>query len=128
MYPDNLKYTKDHEWIEVQGETATMGISFFAQEELGDVVFVDLPEVGRVLKAGEEFGNIESVKAVSEIYSPVSCEIVEVNTALVDHPELVNSEPYKSGWIMKIRVIDPKDLDSLMDAAAYKEYVGQGGH
>jgi len=128
MYPDNLKYTKDHEWIEVQGETATMGISFFAQEELGDVVFVDLPEVGRVLKAGEEFGNIESVKAVSEIYSPVSCEIVEVNTALVDHPELVNSEPYKSGWIMKIRVTDPKDLDSLMDAAAYKEYVGQGGH
>jgi len=128
MYPDNLKYTKDHEWIEVQGETATMGISFFAQEELGDVVFVDLPEVGRVLKAGEEFGNIESVKAVSEIYSPVSCEIIEVNTALVDHPELVNSEPYKSGWIMKIRVTDPKDLDSLMDAAAYKEYVGQGGH
>ncbi len=128
MYPDNLKYTKDHEWIDVKGDTATMGISFFAQKELGDVVFVELPEVGRALKAGEEFGNIESVKAVSEVYSPVSGEITEVNTALVDHPEQVNAEPYGSGWIMKLRITDAKELENLMDAAAYREYVGQGGH
>jgi len=128
MYPDNLKYTKDHEWIDVKEDSATIGISFFAQKELGDVVFVELPEVGRTLKAGEEFGNIESVKAVSEVYSPVSGQITEVNSALVDQPEQVNAEPYGSGWIMKLRLADPKELDNLMDAAAYKEYVGQGGH
>ena len=128
MYPDNLKYTKDHEWIDLKGETGTIGVSHFAQKELGDVVFVELPDVGRRLKQGEEFGTIESVKAVSEVYCPVSGEVIEVNTALKDHPELVNQEPYGKGWIVRIRVSDPKELAGLMDAANYGGYVGQGGH
>ena len=128
MYPDNLKYTKDHEWIDLEGDTGAIGVSHFAQKELGDVVFVELPEVGRRLKQGEEFGTIESVKAVSEVYSPVSGEVTEVNTALKDHPELINQEPYGKGWIVRIRVADPKELASLMDAAGYAGYVGQGGH
>ena len=128
MYPDNLKYTKDHEWIEPKGDTGIIGVSHFAQKELGDVVFVELPEVGRRLKQGEEFGTIESVKAVSEVYSPITGEVVEVNTELKDHPELVNQEPYGKGWILKIRIADPKELAGLMDAAAYSGYVGQGGH
>lgn len=128
MYPDNLRYTKDHEWVELKGDTGTVGISFFAQEELGDVVFVELPEVGRSLKAGEEFGTIESVKAVSEVYSPLSGEIVEINSELKDHPEWVNQEPYGKGWLLKVRVSDPKQLDGLMEAAAYSDFVGRGGH
>jgi glycine cleavage system H protein len=128
MYPDNLRYTKDHEWIARDGDTGTVGVSFFAQKELGDVVFVELPEVGRRLTQGEELGTIESVKAVSEIYSPVSGEVVEVNTALRDHPEQINSEPYAGGWILKLRLSAPAELDSLMDAEAYRGYVGQGGH
>jgi glycine cleavage system H protein len=128
MYPDNLRYTKDHEWIEVKGDTGTVGVTDFAQKELGDVVFVELPEVGRRLKQGEEFGTIESVKAVSEIYSPVSGEVIEANVALKDHPELVNQEPYGKGWILRIRLADAKEPSALMDAAAYGGYVGQGGH
>jgi len=131
MYPDNLRYTKDHEWIELKGDVATVGVSHFAQKELGDVVFVELPEVGRRLKQGEEFGTIESVKAVSEIYCPVAGEVVEVNGSLKDHPEQVNQEPYGKGWILKIRVADAATAAAgtgLMDAAAYREYVGQGGH
>ena len=128
MYPDNLKYTRDHEWVGLAGDLATVGVSHFAQKELGDVVFVELPEVGRRLKQGEEFGTIESVKAVSEVYCPVSGEVIEVNASLKDHPEQVNHEPYGSGWILKIRVADPKEAAGLMDAAAYREYVGQSGH
>jgi len=128
MYPDNLRYTRDHEWIEVKGDTATIGVSHFAQKELGDVVFVELPEIGRRLKQGEEFGTIESVKAVSEIYSPVAGEVIEVNGALKDHPEQVNQEPYGKGWILKLRVADPGEAAGLMDAGAYTDYVGTGGH
>jgi glycine cleavage system H protein len=125
MYPENLKYTKDHEWIDAGGESATIGVTFFAQNELGDVVFVELPEVGRQLKQNDEFGTIESVKAVSELYSPASGEVIAVNEALRDNPEQVNTEPYGSGWILKIRLADPADLDVLMDAPAYQEYVGR---
>ena len=128
MYPDHLKYTKDHEWIEIQGDTGTVGVSFFAQKELGDVVFVELPEVGRRLNQGEELGTIESVKAVSEIYSPASGEVIEVNAALRDHPEKINEDPYKGGWILKLRLSAPAEAASLMDAEAYKGYVGKGGH
>jgi len=128
MYPDNLRYTKDHEWVDLKGDTATVGVSHFAQQELGDVVFVELPEVGRRLKQGEEFGTIESVKAVSEIYCPVSGEVIEVNSALKDHPEQVNRAPYAEGWILRLRVSDAAEAAGLMDATAYRDYVGQSGH
>ncbi|HKY32103.1 MAG TPA: glycine cleavage system protein GcvH [Candidatus Polarisedimenticolia bacterium] len=128
MYPEHLKYTKDHEWIAVEGSTGTIGVTHFAQKELGDVVFVELPDVGRRLGQGEELGTIESVKAVSEIYCPVSGEVIEVNHALRDHPEAVNGDPYGAGWILKVRLGDAAELSGLMDAAAYKGYVGQGGH
>jgi len=119
MYPENLKYTKDHEWIQIDGDTATIGITDFAQKELGDVVFVELPDVGRQLTQGEEFGTIESVKAVSEIYSPVTGEVLEVNTELPDRPETINEDPYGKGWILKLRVSDPSQVEGLLDAAAY---------
>lgn len=128
MYPDNLKYSRDHEWIEVHGDVGTVGVSFFAQKELGDVVFVELPEIGRRVKQGEEIGTIESVKAVSEIYSPASGEVTEVNGDLRDHPELVNQEPYGKGWIFRLKLADKGEMSSLMDAAAYREHVGQSGH
>lgn len=125
MYPDNLRYTKEHEWVSVSGEEATIGVTFFAQKELGDVVFVELPEVGRSLAAGEEFGTVESVKAVSEIYAPVAGEVKEVNKELEDKPEIVNEDPYGRGWMMKIKISDPSELETLMDAAAYQEMVGE---
>ena len=128
MYPETVRYTKDHEWIEAAGEIRSVGVSFFAQKELGDVVFVELPEPGRRLAQGEEFGTIESVKAVSEIYAPVAGEVVEVNGALRDHPELVNTDPYGAGWIMKVRVTDAAAAAALMDAAAYQKLVGSSGH
>ena len=123
MNPDNLKYTKDHEWIGLDGEAGTIGITDFAQKELGDVVFVELPDVGRALKQGEEFGTIESVKAVSELYSPVTGEVLEVNESLRDNPELVNKSPYEDGWIMKVRLGTASEVDDLMDAEAYKGIV-----
>lgn len=126
MYPDHLRYTKDHEWIAIEGSTGTIGITWFAQKELGDVVFVDLPKVGAVLKAGDEFGTIESVKAVSELYAPTGGEVTEVNEALNDHPETVNQDPYGKGWILKIRLADPAEAASLMDAAAYRAQTGDG--
>jgi len=128
MYPDHLRYTKDHEWIAREGDIGTVGVSFFAQKELGDVVFVELPDLGRKLSQGEELGTIESVKAVSEIYSPVAGEVIEVNTALRDQPETINADPYGSGWILKLRLTRPADLDALMDAQAYRGYVEKGGH
>lgn len=121
MYPENLKYTKDHEWVLVDGDTATIGITDFAQKELGDVVFVELPDVGRQLAQNEEFGTIESVKAVSEVYSPVSGEVIEVNSELQDKPETVNEDPYGKGWILKLRIAESAQVGQLMDAAAYQE-------
>ena len=120
-----VKYTEDHEWIRVEGGIGTVGITDHAQEQLGDIVFIELPEVGRSLAKGDESGVVESVKAASEIYAPVSGEIVEVNAALVDAPQTVNSDPAGSGWFFKIRLSDPGELDGLMDEAAYKAHAGE---
>jgi glycine cleavage system H protein len=121
-YPADLKYTKDHEWIRVSGDVAEVGITDFAQQQLGDVVFVDLPDVGRQLTAGESFGSIESVKAVSELFAPMSGQVVEVNPELKDHPEAVNSSPHES-WMVKIRLSDPGASSSLLDSAGYERLV-----
>ena len=123
MYPADLKYTKDHEWIRTSADTADVGITDFAQQQLGDVVFVELPQVGRVLAQGEVFGTIESVKAVSELFSPVAGEVVAVNDALTSAPEQVNSDPH-AAWIIRVRPTNVADLDSLLDAAAYEQHVG----
>ena len=123
MYPADLKYTKDHEWIRTTGDTADVGITDYAQQQLGDVVFVELPQVGRVLTQGEVFGTIESVKAVSELFSPVAGEVVAVNDALTSAPEQVNTDPH-GAWIIRVRPSSKGDLDALLDAAAYTQQVG----
>lgn len=125
MYPKDYRYTKEHEWIKADGPTGTIGITDYAQHELGDVVFVELPKVGTQLKAGQSLGTIESVKAVSEIFTPVSGEVTETNPALVDAPEKINSDPHGSAWLIKIRLADPKEPASLMDAAAYEAYIAE---
>jgi glycine cleavage system H protein len=124
-FPVNLKYTKDHEWIRVEGDTGIIGITDFAQGELGDVVFVELPAKGKKIKKGESFGTVEAVKAVSDLYSPVSGEVIEVNGALEKASEAVNKEPYEGGWMIKIRLSDPKDLIGLLDSAKYRELIGK---
>jgi glycine cleavage system H protein len=123
MYPKDYRYTKEHEWIKMDGAAGTIGITDYAQNELGDVVFVELPKIGTRLKAGQSLGTVESVKAVSEIFTPVSGEVTETNPALVDAPEKINSDPHGSAWLIKIRLSDPKEASSLMDAAAYEAYV-----
>ena len=123
MYPSDLKYTKDHEWIRVSGGTAEVGITDYAQKQLGDVVYVELPDVGRTVKAGEAFGTIESVKAVSELFAPMDGEITEVNAALKDHPESVNAQPHES-WMIKIKLASPTDTGALLDSAQYQSLVG----
>jgi glycine cleavage system H protein len=124
MYPPDLKYTKEHEWVRVDGDTGIVGITNFAQQQLGDVVYVDLPEVGASFSAGQTFGTIESVKAVSELFAPVAGEVVEVNTALKDKPEDVNTKPHEA-WMIKLRLSNPADLNSLLDAAAYQALTGE---
>jgi len=119
----DLKYTKDHEWLRVEGDSATMGISQYAQEQLGDIVYVELPKVGRKVKAAEQFAVVESVKAASEVYAPVSGEVTAVNTKLADDPTLVNSAPLGDGWFVKMKIADPGELAALMDEAAYKAFV-----
>jgi glycine cleavage system H protein len=119
-YPANLKYTKDHEWIELSGDTGKVGITDYAQQQLGDVVYVELPEVGAKLKQGQSFGTIESVKAVSELYSPVTGEVVEVNAALKDKPETVNKDPHAS-WMVVIKLTNPSETAALLDAAQYQD-------
>lgn len=121
--PSELKYTKDHEWIRVDGDLATVGITDYAQGELGDVVYVELPEEGTEVSMNETFGSIEAVKAVADIFSPVSGEIVEVNEAILDAPEKVNQDAYGSGWMVKIKLTDPDELSQLMDAAAYQKHI-----
>lgn len=121
--PDELFYTEEHEWVMVEGETATIGITDYAQEELGDVVFVELPDVGDAFTAKESFGSVESVKAVSEIFSPVSGEIVETNESLTDAPETVNEDPYGEGWMIRLHLENPKELDALMSPEDYKEFL-----
>lgn len=121
-YPQDYRYSKDHEWIKVAGEKGTVGITDHAQKQLGDVVFLELPEVGRKLAAHEVFGTVESVKAVSELFSPVSGEVVEVNAALTKSPEKVNTDPHGEAWMVVIRLSAPAELSGLMDAAAYEAY------
>lgn len=124
-FPENLKYTKEHEWILVDGDTGTVGITDYAQGELGDVVFVELPAVGKVVKQGDSFGTIEAVKAVSDLYAPVSGSVVDVNQELAATPEIVNKDPYGKGWMVKIRVGNPAELSALLDASAYRELIGK---
>ena len=118
-----LRFTQDHEWIRVEGDTAVIGITDFAQKQLGDVVFVELPEVGRTLAAGDAFGTVESVKAASEVFAPVAGEVTEVNEALTSEPELVNQDPSGEGWFIKVKLADAGAVNGLMDEAAYKAYV-----
>ena len=122
MYPADLKYTKDHEWIRISGNEAHVGITDYAQKQLGDVVFVELPDVGRRVKQGDAFGTIESVKAVSELFSPMGGEVLEVNNALADHPEKVNSDPHVT-WMVRLRLDNPSEASTLLDSAAYSDFV-----
>ena len=123
LYPDNLRYSKEHEWVKIDGKTATIGITHYAQDQLGDVVYVELPSLGKELKAMEEFGVVESVKSVSSLYCPVSGKVIEVNSALNDNPQLVNESPYQKGWIIKVEMSKPADLDGLLSPAGYKKLV-----
>ena len=124
-FPENLKYTKDHEWILVEGNKGTIGITEYAQGELGDVVFVDIDPNLKGISAGQTFGTIEAVKTVSDLYGPCGGKVIELNKELADSPELVNSDPYGKGWMIKIEINDLSELDSLMDSAAYKQQIGQ---
>jgi glycine cleavage system H protein len=126
MYPTEYLYSKEHEWIRVEDDVCVLGITEFAQQELGEVVFVELPEPGMVFNTDDEIGTIESVKAVAEVYTPVAGEIVEVNDSVVDDPELLNEEPHAEGWLVKIRFSSAADLKSLMNAEQYEEYVKSG--
>jgi glycine cleavage system H protein len=123
MYPQDCRYSKDHEWIKVEGDRGRVGITDYAQKQLGDVVFLELPEVGRALKAGEQFGTVESVKAVSELFSPVAGDVVEVNAALSATPETINKDPQGEAWMIVLRLADPSGVSALMDAAAYQALV-----
>ena len=125
--PDNLKYTKEHEWVLVDGDTATVGITDYAQDQLGDIVFVDLPEAGTSVVATHKFGEIESVKAVSELFSPVSGEVTERNDGLTDSPQWVNDSPYDDGWMLKVRLSNPSELDNLLGAAEYDRFTEAAG-
>lgn len=124
MNPENLRYTKEHEWVRVDGGTGVIGITFHAQKELGDIVFVDLPKPGAVVQQGKTIGSVESVKAVSDIFTPVSGEVLEVNAALADSPEILNKDPYGEGWLVKIKLSDPGEAGKLLTAAEYQTYVG----
>ena len=123
MIPQDLRYHKEHEWVRQDGQTATIGISDFAQEALGDVVFVDLPQIGTVMEKDQEIGEVESNKATSSVYSPVSGKVVQVNTDLQDHPERLNKDPYGQGWIVVLELSNPAEIDSLMTAAQYEEFL-----
>jgi len=130
MIPEALYYTKDHEWLKLEGGEGTIGITFHAQKELGDIVYLDLPETGRTLSAGDEFGSVESVKAVSELFSPVSGEVVAVNgelTADPDNSATVNRDPYGDGWMIRIKLSDASEVEGLMSAADYRKYVEEAG-
>lgn len=123
-FPANLRYTKDHEWISLEGHVATIGITDYAQRELGDIVYVEVDTIGKKLEAGEVFGTVEAVKTVSDLFLPVSGTITELNSALGNAPELVNNDPYGEGWMVKMTVTNPADVEALMDAAGYEAVVG----
>jgi len=123
-YPDNLRYTKDHEWVSLEGNLATVGITDFAQRELGDIVYVEVEMVGKALQANEVFGTVEAVKTVSDLFLPVSGTVTELNEVLANSPELVNTDPYGEGWMIKMTVDNPADVEALLDAAGYEALVG----
>ena len=123
-YPENFHYTKEHEWISVDGGTATIGITDHAQQELGDIVYIDLPKVGAALEQGKTFGSVESVKAVSDVYAPVSGEVVEINEALAAAPEKLNSDPHGEAWLVRIKLTAPDEIKQLLSAADYQKYIG----
>ncbi len=125
MYPSDYRYTKEHEWIRLQGDIATLGITDYAQHELGDVVYADLPTAGTKLTAGKSFGTVESVKAVSEIFAPVSGEVTEINASLAATPELINTDPHGQGWLIKLKGADASKIAGLMDSAAYQAYIAE---
>lgn len=125
MYPDNLRYTKEHEWVRVEGDTGIIGITHHAQSELGDIVYVDMPKAGTKAEQGKTIGSVESVKAVSDIYSPVSGEVLESNELLTQSPEKLNEDPHGAAWLVKIKLADPAEINSLMSAADYQKYIGE---
>ncbi|HEX3377142.1 MAG TPA: glycine cleavage system protein GcvH [Candidatus Acidoferrales bacterium] len=125
MYPTDYRYTKDHEWIKVSGDSGTIGITDYAQHELGDVVFVEMPAVGTKVSTGKVFGTVESVKAVSEIFSPVSGDVTETNPTLTSTPETLNSDPHGAAWLIKIKLANPSEVSGLMDAAAYQAFISE---
>lgn len=127
-YPDNLHYTKDHEWLKIEGDTGTAGISEFAQEALGDIVYVELPKVGEKFSQGDPFGSVESVKSVNELFIPVSGVVIEINEALADAPEHVNEDPYGKGWMVRLKITDPSDVDSLLSSSEYEDFVSEQEH
>ena len=124
--PGDLKYTKEHEWVRIEGDTGTIGITDYAQDQLGDIVFVDLPTEGASVSHMQKFGEIESVKAVSELFSPVTGEVVEANAALANSPELVNDSPYGEGWMLRVRLSDAGEIEKLLSAEAYDDFIAQG--
>ena len=124
MYPENFRYTKEHEWVLVEGDTATVGITDHAQEELGDIVYVDLPKPATRLEAGKSLGSVESVKAVSDVYAPVTGEVIEANQILADSPEKLNEDPHGAAWLVKVKLASPADIQNLMSAAEYQSYIG----
>ena len=128
MNPEELHYTASHEWVRIDGDVGTIGITDYAQKELGDVVFVELPQPGTQIEADNEMGSIESVKAVSELFAPVTGDVIEVNDLLREKPELVNTDPYGDGWMIKVRIADQTEYDELMDATEYEDYIQTESH
>ncbi len=124
-FPENLKYTKDHEWVRIEGNIGTVGITEYAQGELGDVVFIELPKIGTKVEFGQTFGTVEAVKAVSDLYSPITGEVTDVNKEIQDSPELVNKEPYERGWMIKIKIENAAELNTLLDVEAYKKLIAK---
>ena len=124
MYPENFRYTKEHEWVRMDGDTATIGITNHAQQELGDIVYIDLPKPGARAEQGKTMGSVESVKAVSDIYSPISGEVTEINPSLADAPEKLNEDPHGEAWLVKIKLSNPAEVEKLMSAAQYQAYIG----
>jgi glycine cleavage system H protein len=125
MYPSDYRYTKEHEWVRVEGDVATIGITDYAQHELGDVVYVEMPKPGTKLNAGQSFGTVESVKAVSDIYAPVAGQVTEVNAALTSAPEAINKDPHGAAWLIKLKLADPSEPAKLMNAAAYEAFIAE---
>jgi len=124
MDPNNLKYTKDHEWISIDGDYAFVGITNFAQKELGDIVFVEIESLDQEIKSGEVFGSVEAVKTVSDLFMPITGEIIEINQNIIDNPELINSDPYGEGWMIKIKILDSNEIEDLLDLKSYEEISG----